>query len=265
MSHFDDETKAVLSSNNSGWSIDLSSDWDIGDHANGGYALSPVLRVFSELGDHPDPLSVTTSYLRPTAGGHRAHIDAEVIRSGRTTTVARGSLSQDGRERLVVMATMGDLGKPAVDDREITIPAPDLPSPDECRARAELPQGIDIPMLGRIDARIHPERSVMGTSSEAVMEGWIRFTDETDPSPLALALFADAFPPSLFSLYGRVGWVPTIEMTVHVRRRPAPGWVSARFECDDLANGRMIETGTLWDSTGTLVARSRQIGLLLSD
>ena len=62
---------------------------------------------------------------------------------------------------------------------------------------------------------------------------------------------------------GSVGWVPTIELTVHVRRRPAPGWVLARFECDDLAGGRMIETGSLWDSSGALVARSRQLGLLL--
>ena len=95
-------------------------------------------------------------------------------------------------------------------------------------------------------------------------EGWIRFVDGTPPSTLALPLFADAFPPSLFSRFGRVGWVPTIELTVHVRRRPAPGWIQARFECDDLADGRMVESGTLWDSTGRVVARSRQLGLLLT-
>ena len=39
--------------------------------------------------------------------------------------------------------------------------------------------------------------------------------------------------------------------------------MQARLECDDLTGGRMIETGSLWDSTGALVARSRQIGLLL--
>ena len=95
------------------------------------------------------------------------------------------------------------------------------------------------------------------------MEGWIRFVDGTPPSTLSLPLFADAFPPSLFARYGRVGWVPTVELTVHVRRRPAPGWIQARFECDDLVDGRMVETGTLWDETGAVVARSRQLGLLL--
>ena len=62
---------------------------------------------------------------------------------------------------------------------------------------------------------------------------------------------------------GFSGWVPTIELTVHVRKRPAPGWIQARFECDDLSDGRLVESGTLWDSTGAVVARSRQLGLLL--
>ena len=81
---------------------------------------------------------------------------------------------------------------------------------------------------------------------------------------MSLPLFSDAFPPSLFAKFGRVGWVPTIELTVHARRRPTDGWCQARFECDDLVGGRMIETGTLWDSVGRVVARSRQLGLLLT-
>ena len=97
----------------------------------------------------------------------------------------------------------------------------------------------------------------------AETSGWIRFRDGRPPDLLALALFADAFPPSIFRLLGRVGWVPTIELTVHFRARPAPGWVRGRFLTDDLTDGRMIETGELWDATGTLVARSRQLALLV--
>ena len=76
-------------------------------------------------------------------------------------------------------------------------------------------------------------------------------------------LFADAFPPAVHSVVERVGWVPTLELTVHVRRRPVAGWVQARIECDDVAGGWMIETATLWDASGAVVARARQLGLLL--
>jgi len=47
-----------------------------------------------------------------------------------------------------------------------------------------------------------------------------------------------------------------------VRRRPAPGWVLGQFRTTDLADGRMIEDGWLWDSEGRLVAQSRQLALL---
>ena len=75
-------------------------------------------------------------------------------------------------------------------------------------------------------------------------------------------LFADTFPPAVFGLLGVVGWVPTVELTVHVRRRPAPGWLLGQFRTQDLNDGRLIEDGALWDSTGNLVVQSRQLALV---
>ena len=147
---------------------------------------------------------------------------------------------------------------------EINVSAPEIPPPDECVDRRALDQGVELPILDRLDIRIHPDRATADPTGDAVMEGWIRFGDGAEPSTVALPLFSDAFPPSLFSKFGRVGWVPSVELTVHVRRRPAPGWVQARFECDDLVDGRLIESGALWDQDGMLVARSRQLGLLLT-
>ena len=120
------------------------------------------------------------------------------------------------------------------------------------------------PILDRLDVRIDPRWAVAGAGDEAVVAGWIRFADERPVDTMALMLFADAFPPSVFSMLGTIGWVPTLELTVHLRRRPAPGWIRARFVTDDLTNGMLIESGELWDSSGQLVAKSRQLALLLS-
>ncbi|MFP5488400.1 MAG: thioesterase family protein, partial [Acidimicrobiia bacterium] len=247
------------------WTATPSDRWSIGDTANGGYAASIVLRAMADVAAHPDPLSVTTHFLRPLQpDGDTATVEAEVVRAGRTTSVVRGQLSHTGRGRLTVLGAFGELAEPASDaPGAIDAPAPDIPGPDDCRHRSSLEQGVALSILDRLDVRIHPDRAD-DSVGDAVMEGWIRFVDGTEPSTLALPLFADAFPPSLFARYGRVGWVPTIELTVHVRRRPAAGWIQARFECDDLVDGRMIETGTLWDATGAVVARSRQLGLLLT-
>ena len=264
---FEDET-AVDEVRPGHWRTVLSGRWSIGGNANGGYALSPVLRALAATGGHADPLSVPTHFLRPVAVGvaepQAAEVRTEIVRQGRTTTVARATLVQDGRERLTVLGTFGDLDEVVGVDHELTVPAPPTTAPDDCVHRSQLAQGVELSILDRLDIRIDPGRAVAGGSSEAVMEGWVRFADGGDPSTLALPLFADAFPPSLYPRFGRVGWVPSVELTVHVRRRPAPGWIHARFECDDLTGGRMIETGALWDSTGALVARSRQLGLLLT-
>lgn len=264
MGAFDEETE-VESTGNGTWRCVPTPCWNIGDTANGGYALSPVLRALASACHHPDPLSVTTHFLRPLQpSGQTVSILTDVVRQGRTTSVARGTLLDDGRERLTVLAAFGDLSVAAGAAPEIEVPAPPIPRPDNCVDRSQLEQGVELPILERLDVRIHPDRVEPAGSSDAVIEGWIRFADDAPPTTLALVLFADAFPPSLYPRFGRIGWVPTIELTVHVRRRPVPGWVQARLECDDLADGRMIETGSLWDSTGALVARSRQLGLLLA-
>lgn len=245
------------------WTTRLGAAWSIGDNPNGGYALSPVLRVLGEIAGHPDPLSVTTQFLRPAAGDTDGEVHAEVVRVGRTTGVARGTLVQTGTERLLTTAVFGDLSVAAGSGPELAPDPVQLPAPEACVDRRDLDQGVDLPILSRLEVRIDPSHAGAGTADRARVAGWIRFADGTAPTALALALFADAFPPSLYSLVGRVGWVPTVELTVHVRRRPAPGWVRAEFACDDLHDGRMIESGTLWDSTGAVVARSRQLGLHL--
>jgi acyl-CoA thioesterase len=262
------ETETVVTPTGDGvWMSTPAPDWNIGENANGGYALSAVVRALGAVVGRPDPLSVTTHFLRPLRpDGRPAEIRTALVRAGRSTAIARGTLAHDDRDRLTVLAVFGDLGLPASPaPGSIELAPPDLPPPDECVDRSRLEQGVDLPIRRRIDVRIHPDRATGGASSEAVMEGWIRLADGTEPSTMSLPLFTDAFPPSLFPRFGRIGWVPTVELTVHVRRRPVPGWIRARLECDDLCDGRMVESGTLWDASGAVVARSRQLGLLLVD
>ncbi|MGD8478176.1 MAG: thioesterase family protein [Burkholderiales bacterium] len=260
MALFDQET-SITRIDEGVWETQLSANWNIGANSNGGYALSPVLRALSELTGQPDPISVTTHYLRPVQGGSTGRIETTLIRSGRTLATARGTLSVDGKERLVVIAALGDIGAKVGVGPEIGPAPPELPPVEACTPRADLEQGIGLPLLSRVDCAVHPD--CVGQGKRALVEGWIRFSDGADPTTLSLPLFADAFPPSLTALVGNTGWVPTIELTVHVRRVPEPGWLRVQLECDDLHNGRMIETGSLWDSGGAVVARVRQIGLLL--
>ena len=262
MSQYGDET-AVEQIDDGRWRGHVSPAWNIGDNPNGGYLLSITTRALQETVAHPDPISVTTHYLRPGVADADCEIGVEVIRSGRTLTTARAELRQEGRTRLEVLAAFSDLSVPAGVDAPITLPPPPMPDPDDCVQRSAENQGVTLPILDRLDIRLDPACAVPGGSDEAVIRGMVRFVDGQPPDVRSLLQFTDCFPPSPFSLLGAIGWVPTLELTVHVRRRPAPGWITAELRTDDLEDGRMVESGALWDSGGTLVAQCRQIGLVM--
>jgi acyl-CoA thioesterase len=258
----DGET-AVDAVGDGAYTTHLSAAWSIGANPNGGYAMLPVLRAMIDAAGRPDPLSVTVHYLRPAAADADGEITAHVVRAGRSGSNVVGTLVQDGNARLTVTAVLGELDVPVSEAPEpaLTVGAPSIPPPGACVDRAELGQGIELPLLSRVDVRVSSDPPDDGA---ATVDGWVRLRDGTPPRALWLPLFADVFPPALHARIERVGWVPTLELTVHVRRRPAPGWVQARLTCDDVAGGWMVETGTLWDATGALVARSRQLGMVLT-
>lgn len=261
MYDFDNETN--LTRDGDTFHGTLAADWNIGDNPNGGYMVACALQAIAASVPHPDPMSITTHFLRPGIPGQPFEVAVHVIRTGRTSSIARASLVQEGKERIEILCAYGDLESSVGVDTEFVIPAIDLPPPQDCPQRSGETQGIHLPILNRLDIRLHPEQANAGHYPDAEVSGWIRFTDQREPDTLALPVFADAFPPSPFAKLGVVGWVPTLELTVHIRRRPEPGWVKAQLITNDLSHGRMIESGLLWDASGQLVAQSRQLGLVM--
>ena len=266
MTGFHSET-ALIAIDEGRYSGHVSEHWNIGGNPNGGYLVSIVLGAISKLSkEHPDPLSVTTHYLRPGIPGEPCEVNVEVIRRGRSMTTARGQLIQVGKTRLEVLCAFGNLENASANKPLVTLQAPQIPPPQECPERSGEAQGVDLPIMNRIEIRVNPETipDVEGTPpGRAEVSGWIRFRDQSAADSVSAVMFTDAFPPALFGLLGVIGWVPTIELTVHVRQRPATPWLLGRFVTDDLQGERMIESGALWDEQGALVAQSRQLGLLL--
>ena len=261
MTEFDHDTAVEQLTENSFRGF-VDPGWNIGDNPNGGYLLSLVTSAVAAVVPHPDPLSITTHFLRPGIAGTHCEIEVDLVRTGRTMSTVKATMRQEGKIRLEVLAAYGDLSQVVGIDSEISLLRPDIPPPGDCIPRTGDLQGIDIALVSKLDARLHPEHLVPGKSGVAQLAGWVRLNDDQTPDSRSLLLFCDCFPPSPFGRIGAVGWVPTIELTVHVRRRPAPGWIQSSFQTDDLCDGRMVESGCLWDSRGELVAQSRQIGLV---
>ena len=263
---YDDDTATTRVSEGR-YRSEITPRWNIGENPNGGYllgcALAPMLEVAREDGK-PDPLTLTAHYLRPTSVGG-ADVDVDVVRRGRRHVHLEARLVQE-TERVRVLGAFGDLTEATASPVLGRGAPPTLPPPDECRTRRSAsPTVVAAPtMMDRFESRLAPDTPFLTgqRSEETVVTGWIRFADGRPPDVASLPMFVDAFPPAVFSL-GPAGWVPTIELTVHVRARPVPGWLRCRFETRFVAGSYLEEDGEVWDESDRLVAQSRQLAMLL--
>ncbi|MFG3253346.1 thioesterase family protein [Streptomyces sp. NPDC048172] len=244
----------------------LSSGWAIGHALNGGYLLSVLGRALRESLPHPDPFAISAHYLTASAAGP-AEVRTETARTGRTVSTASAALVQrdaEGNEveRIRALATYGDLDALTGDVRTSAKP-PAMPPPEHCFSASDAPAGsVPVPeMSHRLDLRLDPETcgwALGEPSGRGEIRAWLSLADGRAPDPLSLLMAVDALPPTGFDL-GLGGWLPTVELSVHVRARPAPGPLRIALTTRNLATGFLEEDGEIWDSADRLVAQSRQL------
>lgn len=244
----------------------FGAGWAIGEAVNGGLVMALAATALRErIGHeraHPDPLAFSAYFLCATMPGPGS-VHTQVARAGRSMTTGAVWVYQPGEqgpvERLRALATYGDLQRSHIADR--TPPAPQLPAPGDCLPAREAPEHLQVPLQERLDLRFDPDCvgwAFGQPSRRGRLRGWLRLADGRDFDPISLLLALDALPPVAFDL-GILGWAPTLELTAHVRARPAPGWVAIELASDTLAGGLLEEDARVWDSTGRLVAQSRQL------
>ena len=239
---------------------DVPAGWDIAGNTNGGVLLALAARSLALATGRPDPVSITGHFTAPGRPGPHT-IVTSIVKSGRRFATGTATVQNDGRTVLTAIATLGTL-EPTPAPLHVDGGPPELPDPDDCPRTLS---DASPPFLGRIDLRIHPDD--LGWTRGAPtgvprLRGWFRLLDGEAVDPVALVVAADAFPPTVFNASLPIGWTPTLELTVHLRARPVPGWlacaVTTRFVTGDL----LEVDGEIWDAGGTLVAQSRQLALV---
>lgn len=241
----------------------IDRGWWIVRGPNGGYLAAIVLRaITTDVADETRrPRSFTVHYLRPPHEGE-VNIVVQPERVGRTTTVVTARMLQDGKLTALAVAALG-VDRPGPAFAHVVMPP--VASPDEL----PLPPGprVPLPMRERYEMRI-----AVGTPPDAadpagtaVTGGWIRLAD---PEPLdahVIAALTDAWFPAVFTLRAEPLYVPTVDLTIHFRDRPAAAydWSFVRFTSRHASTGFVEEDGEIWSSDGTLLAQSRQLALMM--
>ena len=255
MGQFSEET-AVTRVADDLWQGELHRGWRIGKVPNGGYVLALAGRVLSQALSHRDPLAVNAFYLAPTQLGP-VDCRVELLRRGRNTSHAQLRMYQQGELRVLVTAAYTDLGGLQGESWSAK-PRPDYPAWADCAPSGQdavefFRERVEVRLVSGVE--VFTERRPNGSGE---FRGWIAHRDAAAPDALSLLMFADAFAPPVFSVFGPLHWVPTVELTVQLRAHPGPGPLQARFYSRHLTRGVIEEDGEFWDSDGRLVAISRQ-------
>ena len=253
---------AVTRLGDASYSAEVLTGWDIAGNANGGYLLAIGARALADATGRPDPVTVTGHFLAPGKPGP-VHIATEVVKEGKRFATGRATLQSADRPLLTVLGTFGDLSE---DHGALLIDGspPELPPVDRC-THIVATDSFPPPFMGKVDLHLHPDDVGFAAgkrSGIARVRGWFQLLGGEPVSTVALLCALDAFPPTIFNTDLPVAWTPTVELTCHVRARPASGPLRCQFTTHFVTGGFLEEDGEVWDADGRLVAQSRQLALV---
>lgn len=235
---------------------EISDRWSINGTPNGGYVMALISRAMEAVSNNTAAPIVTATYMMRCEPGP-ASIYLEVFSKSPNYTRVMARLVQENVEKVRAWGTFSsDInGSGGV---EYDGGPPEMVSYDE--AFQTPPMDIHS-LLDRVELRFDPSCVgwVFGEYSHPMQfKGYVRFKEERGLDASSILMFADVFPPPVFTAYGTGTWVPTLELSVNVRKIPRTNVLKGIFKSRFISSGFVEEDGELWDEEGNLVALSRQ-------
>jgi acyl-CoA thioesterase len=264
---FDRDT-AVAALGDGRFDATVASGWRAGRGPHGGYIAAMLLRALIEAVDDEvrTPRSLTIHYTRAPEPG-AIEIETTIERQGRSLSTLSARMVQGGKTTALALAAFSvPWRSPGADE----LPMPDLaPADAERRSTPRLFDGAPeftrhLVMQPRVGAV-----PFAGSGAPMKVGGWTGLPERRPVDALALALFCDAwFPPSFIAL-DVPAISPTVDLTIHFRRPIEDADVDPTalclgiFQTQLLHDGLFEEDGVIWAADGTVLAQSRQLGIIM--
>ncbi len=255
--HLFDGDIALLERGENGFTGSLSANWSINGIPNGGYLMAFIASAMARVSGKPALALITASYLSRCAPGETTVAVERFSLTNRFERLQAG-LFQEGVEKVRAIGTYSlgqadcpaesyETGPPQVASRQACVPVPPLPN---------------YSLLANVSILLDPASAgwMSGTTAgRSEQRGWIAFAEQRPHDIFSILLFADSFPPPIFVSRGMVGWVPTIELSINLRKMPETRWLKFSLRTRFITCGMVEEDGEIWDEKGNLVSISRQI------
>ena len=260
---FDDDT-ALRPAEDGAYEGEIADGWWTPRGPLGGYVMAIVLRGMQlAVGDEArQPRSVTMHFLRPPSLGPVV-VRPTVERAGRSLSTVTARLEQDGK---LLGLALGAFSPAWPGDALDDAPMPDVAPPEGREPIGDLPSGDRPAFTDWLTMQPRFGDPPFSSSDHGLTGGWIGLREPRPVDALTLAVVADAWFPAPWPRLAELTPAPTIDLTIHFRAPlPLPdGVLLGRFRSQVVRDGFFDEDGELWTPDGTLVAQSRQLGLLIA-
>lgn len=247
---------------------EVAGDWRAGRGPHGGYLAAMLLRALMESVAEPErtPRSLTIHYARAPAPGP-VTIATTLEREGRSLSTISARMHQDGELIALVLAAFSlPWTGPEISEAQM----PDVAGPDPSR------EGVKLMEHGPEFARhivLQPRfegRPLAGEQRPMLIRAWMGLVEPRPVDALSLAFFSDALIPAPYMRMREWSAVPTVDLTVHFNERMRPAadpdlheLCLAQTTSDLVHDGIFVEDGLIWAADGTLLARSRQLAIVV--
>lgn len=248
---------------------EVSPDWRAGRGPHGGYIAAMLMRalVASVTDSERAPRSVTIHYARAPVPGP-VSIATVLEREGRSLSTLSARMEQEGKLiALVLSAFSRAWGGPEYAEA----PLPDVAPPDDDRSTGRFVRYGAPPFTEHVVLQPRIGRPFSGEDEPMEIGGWIGLAEPAALDAPTVAFFADALIPAPFTRTRAAAPAPTIDLTVHFAV-PLPlahdadprELCFARTHTRVIHEGFFVEDGTIWARDGTLLAKSRQLAIMLN-
>jgi acyl-CoA thioesterase len=248
---------------------EVAPDWRAGRGPHGGYLAAMLLRALVETVADAEraPRSLTIHYARAPEPGP-VQITTTIEREGRSLSTLSARMQQDGKLIALALAAFSvPWGGPEISD--VRMPAVEPPDPSR--------EGIKLIEHGGPEFARHivlqprmPGIPLSGTEHPMEILTWIGLAEPRPLDALSLAFFSDALIPAPYMRLTEPVAVPTVDLTVHFhthdaqQHEPDPRALClARTSTELVHEGFFIEDGAIWAADGTLLAKSRQLAIVI--
>ena len=252
------------------YDVHISESWNVVVGPNGGYIAAIMLSAIQDECGGTPARTVTWHFLTPCKPGS-ARVEVQVEKRGRSLTTCTARLRQDSRIICLALATLGPV-REGIDIAFDDHPVPRLSPPDEVEEDKRMGPGhsLYVPFRDHYDQRLAIGPVPPGICGDGRVGGWTRFRDPRPFDDPAVAAIADSWYPGLLvrELPVRMH-APTVEYTVHFVGSASPpptgpdDFLMVEFVTSQAQDGYLLEDGWIRRADGGLIARSRQMAVMV--